>query len=237
MCIPARLLLPFLLLLASTGYAQLGYRMDMKKNNEKYLVHIGHGWGTARWFSELSQTSLFDRQGIIIETGSFKFKSVNPISYWDGGILFPFGNVRAGIGLSFEKCILSTIQLENSSAPMIFDESFRFDLMYAQFEVPLFPESRSAISAAINMRAGYFNFSGVQRINLFGNDNRSSNWLVALSTEVDYCILGSFYVFVQPQGGCKFFSSQAVDPEGTVKHTILSYSLMVGLRFDPSQER
>lgn len=217
--------------------AQPGARMDVKKNMDKQLVYFGHGWGSAKWFSELSQTSLYDRTGIVIETGSFKFKATTPYTSWDGGVLFPFGKVRAGLGLSFEKYVLSSIKLENSSAPIIFDESFRFDVIYGQFELPLFPEARSGVSAAVNLRVGYFNFSGVQRINLFGNDNQSSNWLVSLSPVADYCLLGNFFVYAQPQVGVKFFSSEAVDPGGTVKHTILSYSLQVGLRFDPSKER
>ncbi|MCU0432708.1 MAG: hypothetical protein MUC87_04575 [Bacteroidia bacterium] len=224
-------------LFAIAASAQPGARTDVKKNMDKQLVYFGHSWGSARWFSELDKTSLFDRQGVAIETGSFGFRATSPFTSWDSGILFPFGKVRAGLGLSFEKFILSSIQLDNSSAPLIFDESFRFDVLYAQFEVPLFPEARSAVSASVNLRGGYFNFSGVQRINLFGNDNASSNWFLSLAPVADYAIWGNFFVYVQPHAGIKFFNSQAVDPEGSVKHTIVSYGLNVGLRFDPSQER
>lgn len=227
-------LLALFILLGLSAAAQSA---GMKKNMDKQLVYFSHSWGSARWFSQLDQTSLYDRQGIVIETGSFGFKATSPYTAWDGGILFPFGKVRAGLGLSFEKYILSSIKIDNSSAPLIFDESFRFDVLYAQFEVPLFPEARSSVSASINLRGGYFNFSGVQRVNLFGNDNASSNWFVSLAPEADYAVWGNFYLFVQPQAGVKFFSSQAVDPGGTVKHTIVSYAINVGLRFDPSQER
>ncbi|MCA6363727.1 MAG: hypothetical protein IM638_11875 [Bacteroidetes bacterium] len=219
------------------GFAASAQSMGAKKNMDKQLVYFGHSWGSARWFSQISQTSLYDRLGVAIESGTFGFKATSPFSAWDGGILFPFGKVRAGLGLSFEKYILSSIKIDNSSAPLTFDESFRFDVLYAQFEVPLFPEARSAVSAAVNLRGGYFNFTGVQRINLFGNDEASSNWFISLAPEADYALWGNFYLFVQPQAGVKFFSSPAVDPGGTVKHTIISYALNVGLRFDPSQER
>jgi hypothetical protein len=225
------------LFVAAAAIAQPGARTDVKKNMDKQLVYFGHGWGSAKWNSALSQTSLYDRQGIVVETGTFNFKATSPYTSWDGGVLFPFGRVRAGLGLSFEKYILSTITLQNTSAPLIFDESFRFDVIYGQFELPLFPEARSGVSASLNLRVGYFNFTGVQRINLFGNDNPSNNWMVNFSPVVDYCVWGNFFVYAQPQAGLKIFSSEAVDPGGTVKHTIFSYSLQAGLRFDPSKER
>jgi hypothetical protein len=226
-----------LFLFVLLGFAATAQPAGVKKNRDKQLVYFGHSWGSARWFSTLSQTSLYDRQGVVIETGSFGFKAASPFTAWDGGILFPFGKVRAGLGLSFEKHILSSIQINNSSAPLIFDESFRFDVLYAQVEVPLFPEARSSVSASVNLRGGYFNFSGVQRVNLFGNDNASSNWFVSLAPEADYALWGNFFLYVQPHAGVKFFKSPAIDPGGTVKHTIVTYAINVGLRFDPSQER
>jgi hypothetical protein len=106
--------------------------------------------------------------------------------------------------------------------------------MYTQFEIPFFPKARSAFSSAANFRVGYFNFTGVQRLNLFGNDNQSSSWFFSLSPQADYAILNSFYLFVQPMLEFKFFNRQAIEPEGSVQHTIISYSAIIGLRFDPS---
>ncbi len=234
-----------LLLLLISGYgtlmAQRGMGSFGKANSDKYFVYGGYGVGTARWYSELNQTSLYDKFGAKLETGDFNFRARNPTSYYDIGVLFPAGSVRAGIGMSFEEFYLGQISLQPTAiraneTTVIFDESFRFDKLYAQVEVPFWPEARSRFSLSTNVHVGYFSFSGVQRINFFGADNASASYFFGLSPVADVALFPNFYLFLQPMTEFKLFKSQAIDPAGTVRHNIFSYSLMIGIRYDPDTD-
>jgi hypothetical protein len=211
-----------------------------KKNNEKYIVYAAYGLGNAHWYSSLSQTSIYDAHGSAITTGDLKFRAKNSSQFYDLGVLFPAGNFRFGLGMNFEKFFLTQITLQNSiqqssgGSSIIFDESFRFDKLYMQFEVPFWPEARSKYSLSANMNVGLFSFNNVDRINLFGSDALASSSFVNISPIADITIFPGVSLFVRPVCEFKYFKNQAVDSYGLVKHSILTYSMMIGIRYDPS---
>jgi hypothetical protein len=208
-----------------------------KQNKEKYFLSVGYGWGQAHWFSELSQTSIYDKRGGTIQSGDFKFRAKNTTSFYDLNVLAPVGNFRLGLGMNFERFYLTRLELQQSvtnSKVLIYDESFRFDKIFAQVEVPFWPEARSKFSLSANFRVGFFSFNNVDRINLFGDDALASSTFFTLSPVADVQLYPGFFLFVQPFAEYKYFKNPAVDPGGTVIHKIFTYSAMIGLRIDPS---
>jgi hypothetical protein len=212
-----------------------------KQNNEKYLVYVAYGMGNAHWYSELIQTSIYDQHGSALTTGDMKFRAKNSSQFYDLGVLFPAGNLRFGLGMNFEKFFLTQILLQNSvqqgsgQTGIIFDESFRFDKLYMQMEVPFWPEARSKYSLSANMNLGFFSFNNVDRINLFGSDALANSTFVNVSPVADVTIFPGVSLFLRPVCEFKYFKNQAVDSlGGVVKHNIVTYSLMIGLRYDPS---
>ncbi|MCE2772640.1 MAG: hypothetical protein LW750_04265 [Bacteroidetes bacterium] len=236
-------LLSVLLLIEIFGgkaYSQMAWYYVPKKNNEKYFCSVAYGLGTARWYSEMKQTSIYDNQGSSIYSGNFKFRAANSSTFYDVNVLFPTGNVRMGLGMNFEKFYLTTIQLKqnvqtvNSGNLLLYDESFRFDKLYLQCEVPFWPEARSKFSCSAGGYAGFFSFSNVDRINLFGGDALANSMFFGVSTIADFQAFPGFFIFLKPITEYKYFRNPAVDPSGSVHHNIMTYSIMIGLRYDPS---
>lgn len=233
--------------LSSGVSAQYGYYHDLKVNYQKYFVSLGYGIGTARWYSTLISTAIYDKNGAVLQSGDIDFRARNSTNFYDFNVMFPIQKVRYGLGICFEKFYLDKLQLlrtVNSSNGtgvsgdqiLLFDESFRFDKVYAQVEVPFWPESKSLLSLSANMHAGYFSFNGVDRINFFGRDALARSMFIAISPVGDVRIVPHTYLFIQPMFEYKYFKSQALDASGIIKHNIISYSMLGGLRVDVSRE-
>lgn len=201
---------------------------------------MAYGIGQAHWYSELQATSIYDANGSATHTGDIKFRARNSSQFYDLGVLFPANNLRFGLGMNFEKFFLTQIELKNSvqqttgGSSMIFDESFRFDKIYAQMEVPFWPESRAKYSLSANLNLGFFSFNNVDRINLFGSDALANSTFVNLSPIADITVFPGVSLFVRPICEYKFFKNGAVDSYGIVRHNIVTYSVMIGVRYDPS---
>jgi hypothetical protein len=209
-----------------------------KQNKEKYFLSIGYGWGQANWFSTLSRSSIYDKNGSTLETGDFKFRAKNTTSFYDVNVLCPVSYfLRMGLGMNFERFYLTKLELRQSvttSKVVIFDESFRFDKIYAQFEYIFWPDARAKFSLSTNFKVGFFSFNNVDRINLFGDDALASSMFFALSPVADAQLYPGFYLFIQPMGEYKYFKNPGVEPGGQVVHNIFTYSAMIGLRIDPN---
>lgn len=237
-----KLLFILSLLATYAASAQFGYYHDLRVNKEKYMVSLGYGLGTARWHSDLTSSAIYDKNGAVITSGDLKFKAKNQTKQYDLNVMFPVENVRYGLGLGFETFYLNQINLQQavnanpSPASLLFDESFRFDKLYGQIEYIFFPESKSMFSVSANMHAGYFSFSGVQRINFFGSDAIARSLFLSVSPLGDVRVYSHTYLFVQPMFEYKNFKSQALDAPGIIKHNIITYSIIAGLRIDVSKE-
>ena len=208
-----------------------------KENKDKYFLSVGYGWGQAYWYSELSRTSIYDKQGSTIESGSFKFRANNTTTFYDLNVLFPVQSFRLGLGMNFEKFYLTKLELKQSvttNKVVIYDESFRFDKIFVQCEVPFWPEARSKFSLSANARFGFFSFNNVDRINLFGDDALASSLFFVLSPVADVQLYPGIFAFIQPMAEYKYFKNPSVDPGGAVIHNIFTYNAMIGIRLDPS---
>lgn len=233
------LILTILVTVFSTeSTAQKWYSVP-KQNNEKYLVYVAYGLGSAHWYSSLQQTSIYDANGSATHTGDLKFRAKNSSQFYDLGVIFPAGNLRFGLGMNFERFYLTQIELQNSvqqtsGSSIIFDESFRFDKIYMQMEVPFWPEARAKYSLSANLNLGFFSFNNVDRINLFGSDALANSTFVNLSPIADVTIFPGVSLFIRPICEYKYFKNGAVDSYGLVRHNIITYSVMFGIRYDPS---
>lgn len=219
------------------GQFRMNWYSTPKKNNEKYFLSLGYGFGQAYWFSELSRTSIYDKQGSTIESGDFKFRANNTTTFYDLNVLFPVQNFRLGLGMNFEKFFLTRLELKNSittNKVIIYDESFRFDKIFAQFEFPFWPDARSKFSLSANGRIGFFSFNNVDRINLFGSDALASSMFFTVSPVADVQVYPGIFIFIQPFAEYKYFRNPSVDEGGLVIHNIFTYSGMIGIRIDPS---
>ncbi|MEO5644099.1 MAG: hypothetical protein ABIQ40_01245 [Bacteroidia bacterium] len=234
-----RLLIVLLFLISGQCFAQfrMNWYSQKSKNNEKYFLSVGYGVGQAYWFSSLTHSSIYDRQGSTIETGTFKFRANNTTTFYDLNILFPIHNFRMGLGMNFEKFFLTRLEVRQTvttSQVIIYDESFRFDKLFVQVEFPFWPEARSKFSLSANARAGFFSFNNVDRINLFGDDAMASSMFFTVSPVADVQLYSGIFLFIQPFAEYKYFKNPAVEPGGFIEHNIWTYSAMIGIRLDPS---
>jgi hypothetical protein len=235
----ARLLTVILVLSCGILSAQKWYSVP-KMNNEKYFVYAAYGMGSAHWYSELRETSIYDQNGSAIHSGDLKFRAKNSSTFYDLGVIFPAGNLRLGLGMNFERFFLTQILLQNTvqqtsgQTGIIFDESFRFDKLYFQMEVPFWPEARSKWALSANMNLGFFSFNNVDRINLFGSDALATSTFINFSPVGEMTVYPGVSLFLRPVCEYKYFKNQAVDSYGLVRHNIVTYSLMIGIRYDPS---
>jgi hypothetical protein len=207
------------------------------KNCEKYFLSAGYGIGQAYWYSSLTQSSIYDKQGSTLETGTFKFRANNTTTFYDINVLCPIRNFRLGLGMNFEKFFLTRLEVRQSvttSQVIIYDESFRFDKLFVQYEFPFWPDARKRFSLSANGRVGFFSFSNVDRINLFGSDAMANSMFFTLSPVADVQLYSGIYLFLQPFAEYKYFKNPAVDPGGSIVHNIWTYSAMIGIRIDPS---
>jgi hypothetical protein len=206
-------------------------------NKDKYFMSLGYGVGQAYWYSSLSRTSIYDKAGSSVESGSFKFRANNATSFLDVNVLCPVQNFRLGLGMNFEKFYLTKLELKETvttSKVIIYDESFRFDKIFAQVEFPFWPDAKGKFSLSANARVGFFSFNNVDRINLFGNDALANSLFFTLSPVGDVQLYPGIFLFIQPMAEYKYFKNPAVDPGGVIVHNIFTYSGMIGIRIDPS---
>lgn len=218
---------------------QLHWYTTPVKNKDKYFISVGYGIGQAYWYSKLTHSSIYDKGGSAIQSGTFKFRANNTSTFTDINVLFPVGKFRLGLGLNFEKFFLTKMEVKETittSKVIIYDESFRFDKLFLQCEFPFFPESTSRLSISANGRLGFFSFNNVDHINLFGSDAMASSVFFTLSPVADVQLYPGFYLFIQPLLEYKYFKNPSVEVGGSIAHNIWNYSAIIGLRINPSME-
>lgn len=231
------LLLVLFTLTISQSRAQFGYYHNQKVNYQKYFVSLGYTWATSKWNSYLKNAELLDRDGSTIRTGEIPFTAKNSSSGWDFSVVFPVNKVRFGMGLNFETMFLDKISISTkSNNVVIFDETFTFDKIYGLFEFPFWPESKSVFSLSSSLRAGYFGFHGVKRLNFFGVETLAKSYLAGLSVVGDYKPFPHVYMFISPQCEFKYFKNSHLEYPSIIRHRIFTWGISAGIRVDVSKE-
>ncbi|MBN8703486.1 MAG: hypothetical protein J0M08_10500 [Bacteroidetes bacterium] len=210
------------------------------RKQKKYFVAASYGFGTARWYSTLTNAVIYDKSGNVIRSGEIQFTAKNPTKFYNYEASFPVMKVRMGLGISFEEFYID--QLALSSTPtaaesnLIFDESFRFDKIYFTLEVPFKFDSDKLYSFSATSRLGYFNYNGIERFNFFGEEPMARSFLLNLGLLADYKVLPHVYLFVNPCVEFKYFKNNKDETPSTINHNIVSYNIVSGIRIDVSKE-
>ncbi|HEV7230409.1 MAG TPA: hypothetical protein VGO45_03710 [Bacteroidia bacterium] len=227
-----------LLLTASCGFAQFGYYHDLRVSYEKYYIGASVGEGTAYWNSHMENNNLLNRDGSVLVNGDhIDFKSKNATRFADLNVQFPLAKIRYGFGLSFEEAFMDKLQITSQQNHIVLmNETFVFDKMYAQMEIPFFPMSKSPLSINGNVHFGYFGYHGARRLNYFGGDHLAKSFYVTLGFTVDYKLYPHTYVFLFPNYEYKYFRSSLNDYPANVQHNISTWVFSGGIRVDLSKE-
>jgi len=207
---------------------------------KKYFATVSYGVGSATWYSDIKNSILYDKSGTILKSGNLKFTAKNPSSAWNFQVSFPVRNIRLGMGISFEEFYLDKIILKSGNAGdgnfILFDESFRFDKFYAAVEVPFAPESTKNYSFSATGNLGYYNYTGIERFNFFGEEPLARMYLANVGLLADYKIFKHTYFFINPNFEFKYFQNNRFESPSDINHKILTYSIAAGIRVDVSKE-
>lgn len=217
------------------------YYKSYNPKHAKYFVSFSYGLGQARWFSSLENATLYDKTGTVIREGSVKFKARNSVKNYLFDVSFPLERARVGMGICFEKFSLDKLDIQRNAtntdiSHIIFDESFRFDKLFLTGEYLLFEPNKSGFMAAARGQIGYFNYSGVDHINFFGEESVARSFYLTIGCIGDYRVYNNTYLFVFPNLEYKFFKNSPLESPSFIHHNIFTAMLNFGLRIDVSEE-
>ncbi len=218
-----------------------GYYQGLDRKNKKYFVGFSYGTGATRWFSNLGSSELYDSHGGIIRSGDMRFKARNTTHMLNLEVSAPVSRVRLGLGIAFENYSLDKLSITSNTpgvdgAIVIYDESFRFEKFYAQVEVPFKFDSDKSYSFGFKGHLGYFGYSGVKHYNFFGSEYDARTFFSTIGLVGDYRILAHSYFYVNPSFEYKYFKNSPVETPSEIRHNIISFNIVAGLRFDVSRE-
>ena len=232
----------FLLLFCLEGQAQ-GYFQRQETKERKYFVDIGYGMGTARWFSEIQESSIYQPTGNLLKAGNIKFRAKNNTACYHFAIMVPVSKIRLGLGISFEDFYLDKLEIhsENNKIKdtknlLLFDEDFQFQKVFTQIEVPFNFESKSKASLNFNGHLGYYSFSGLGRMNFFGVSPLAQTFFATAGVVGDYKVYPHTYVFIYPHIEAKYFNNSKLELPSNIIHRILTGTVIAGIRIDMSKE-
>lgn len=236
-------LLCLLLIFSSWKAGAQGYFQRMETKERKYFADFGYGFGTARWYSKIEQSALFQPSGNILRAGNIRFKAKNNCAALHFAIMAPVRKIRAGLGIAFESFYLDNLEVQTDNHLvkdnrnlLLFDESFQFQKMFVQVEVPFKYESKSNGSLNFKSHFGYYSYSGIRRMNFFGQNIGAQTFFGTLGLTADYKFYPHTYVFLFPNVELKYFNNSRLELPSNIIHRILTASVIAGIRIDMSKE-
>ncbi len=202
-----------------------------------YFITAGYGFGTSYWSSTIKNTELYDKKGRIIKSGDLKFKSNTDVRCYDINALFPISKILLGVGLNFEENTMDQIDISAPSSDagiVLYDQKFRMDKIYALVEFPLYRKEKSDFLVMAQARFGYYNYSGVDRINFFGEAAFANTYFVGVGLIGAYNVIPHIYLYVHPNFEYKYFSNNSSEKPIDIRHNIYTFVATVGLKIDVS---
>lgn len=230
----------FVLILSFAVQAEAQYMRRSKGMEKMYFVTVGYGVGSAKWFSNMGNAELYDLDGSVIQSGDLKYRMDNSTKVINLEVCAPIKKVRLGMGISFEEYFLDKMVIKDAiddGSHLVFNESFRFDKMYLQLQVPFDKLSGSNFSVGLKEHIGYFGFTGVENINFFGEEALAKTYFVNTGAIAHYRLFPHTYVYVNPSIEYKYFNNSKLERPASINHNIITFSIVGGLRFDVSNER
>ena len=209
------------------------------RKEKKYYATGGYGVGKATWYSQLRQSDIFDKNGAVVNSGNLKFKAHNNSSVYLVEVAFPVADVRLGIGINFENFFLDKLELNTrgNKKILVFDESFRFDKIYGTLEIPWINNSHRGSSVNFNSRFGYFGITGLDRINFFGVEAIAKTYFIGGGILADLRLFPHVHIFINPYLEYKYFKNSPLEIPSVIRHNIITFSCLGGLRFDVSRKK
>jgi hypothetical protein len=220
--------------LSGTVFAQGSY-FQANDREAQHFVGISYGMGSNFWFSKTENYNLFDPRGSMVVSGDSKLRARNISQQVQLETVVPISKkIRVGMGIAFEEFALYKMDVEsdilNSTIPFV--EVFRFDKVFAQFEMQVGILKQSQVfSFNANVKAGYYGFTSVKSTSLFGEDRIGKTYYGSMGMLVDANIFPRFYLYLLPQVEYKYFNNHRREHPHTISHNLLGYTFMVGLRY------
>ena len=171
---------------------------------------------------------------MVLSNGTAKLKAKNAYQALQLEVLVPFqeGAFYLGMGIAFEEYALTKIEVsdEFGSTERPFVETFRFDKFFFQGEVPLLPIESERWEFAVNGRVGYYAFTGVNSLSLFGERRLGKAWFSGLGFRTQFKVHDVVYLVVMPTTEYKYFRNSDTDVRGRINHNLFDFGLLTGFR-------
>ncbi len=201
--------------------------------NSKHFVGFGYSLANTHWYSHTEDFQLFDPTGRTLIDGAGSFDTRVQSQMLQLEVLAPVGEVRMGVGIAFEECQLYKINVESDIINTVvpFTEMFRFNKLFYQLEVPFSKLNSHFFSLAINNRVGYYGFTAVKSLSLFGERRMGKSFFGSTAARMDFKVGAMTYLFVMPMMEYKYFKNTQEESPNFIIHNMFSYSAVIGLRF------
>ena len=227
-------LLILFFLFSLCGFSQEGYFYHKKGEGDKYFIALGFGEGTAHWNSVFKSTEFYDKDGMVINKGDFKFGANSPTKHYDVNVLAPIKHIRIGLGISFEHHYLSQLKIYNKTGEeyLLFDESLRFDKIYLNTEIPFNYNSKKKYSFNWNLKFGWFGYTNVRRFNFIGEKPFPIAVHAETGITADYQVYSNIYLFAYPNIEYKYYNNSRSEAPVDIVHKVITASVIGGIRVD-----
>jgi len=223
-------LIAVLLIMFNTGYGQSYYESDA---NTKHFFGVGYSFAKTNWYSRTENFDLFNKAGQTLMEGDGTIRAKSNSQMVQMEVLAPVGKVRLGMGIGFEQYELYVLTLKNDHIDMRvpFTELFRFDKCFGQMEIPLKIPSSEEVHMSINMKAGYYGFTRVSSLSLFGKKRSGKTIFGGIGFLTDLKLGRFTYLYLMPFLEYKYFKNSRQESPNHIYHNLISLSAQVGLRF------
>lgn len=210
----------------------------LERKYAKYFVCLGAGKGKSYWQSELGNTLIYDLSGASFSSGNIKFRTRGVYDNYFLEASMPVSNFRFGIGINFQYHYIDELTLEQPTGDkmILYSESFRFDKIYLNYEIPFYPKSEYPLNCSLKGNIGYFGLSMVDHENFFGEEALAKTWFFTLGLLPDYKLYPHTYIFLYPHVEYTYFNNAKAENPSEIIHHIFQWCVSGGIRVDLSKE-
>jgi len=197
-------------------------------------VGLSYGVGTSHWRSSTDNYTFLDHRGLVLSEGDVQLRAQNANRSLRLETLVPVheGAFRLGLGIAFEEYQLSKIEFQSDQGDdtKAFVETFRFDKFFVQGEVPLKLFKADWLGVAVQANAGWYGFTDVNSMSLFGPKRKGKRWFAGCAAVVDFKVHDVVYLVVMPNVEYKYFFNNRDLIPGRISHNLFDYNLNIGVR-------
>ncbi len=217
--------------LVLAGMAQGQSFFNSGKSN---LYYFGVNLGVAgnSWSSKTSDYKLFSPYGQQLVDGDSRLKAQTSSELVEIETIFPLGDNRLGVGMSFEFFSLLALDVETKGQFQTFGfpEYFKTDKFYVQFERPLYTNDLGTFEWYASGRLGAYAFSMVRSTSLFGESRWGKSVFGGAKTGFEFSVMEKFYLGLSGLFEYKYFNNSGKEAPEDITHHFISYGIMLNAR-------